>query len=233
MQKAFLFVSTTVEVAPEGDIELQAVVQSIMNRALVVETPDFVGAAVMIGNTIITSLFLVRNFTTVTLRFRDGDYAPAVVTAKDETNHLAKLEEATLTRTHERSRNGPPKRSGDQFKIARLRAIGSPLFTTNTASGRPVVSVAGMSYVTHLCERKAEMWRIDHGSPRGIMGSGVWNESGEFLGLSLGQKIPSPFEPSQLENSDGLAGPLQKLPRVYALPAEAVLDFAERPTQAL
>jgi S1-C subfamily serine protease len=226
MQKAFLFVSTNVEVAPEDDRELQHVVQSIVNRALVVETPDFVGAAVMIGNTIITSLFLVRNFTMVNLRFGDGDCVPAFVTARDEQNNLAKLREATLAGTH----GEPHKAYGDQLKIARLGDIGSPLLTTNTASGRPVVSVAGMSYVTHLCERKEEMWRIDHGSPRGIMGSGVWNDSGEFLGLSIGQKIPSPFEQSQFEDSGNLADPVQKLPRVYALPAEAVLDFAERAT---
>jgi hypothetical protein len=230
MQKAFLFVSTNVEVAPEGDRELQEVVQSIMKRALVVETPDLLGAAVMIGNTIITSLFLVRNFTMVNIHFGDGDWSPALVTAVDEKNHIAKLQEAALTRTHNELRNGPPRISGDRFKIAGLRDIGSPLFTTNTASGKPVVSVAGMSYVTHLCERKEEMWRIDNGSPRGIMGSGVWNDSGEFLGLSIGQKIPSPLEQSQLEEFDNLAGPVQKLPRVYALPAEAVLDFAERAT---
>jgi len=226
MQKAFLFVSTNVEVAPADDCELRQVVQAIVSRALVVETPDFVGAAVMIGNTIITSLFLVRNFTMVNLRFGDGDRVPAFVTARDEQNNLAKLREATLAGTHEESH----KASGDQLKIAGLRDIGSPLLTTNTASGRPVVSVAGMSYVTHLCERKEEMWRIDHGSPRGIMGSGVWNDSGEFLGLSIGQKIPSPFEKSHLEDSGNLADSAQKLPRVYALPAEAVLDFAERAT---
>jgi len=228
MQKAFLFVSTNVEVAPEGDSELREVVQSIVRRALVVETPDFVGAAVMIGNTIITSLFLVRNFTMVNIRFGDGDRAQAMVTAKDEKNNIAKLQEAALIQTHGGLRKGPHKVSRDQLKIAEFRDIGSPLLTTNTASGKPVVSVAGMSYVTHLCERKEEMWRIDHGSPRGIMGSGVWNESGEFLGLSIGQKIPSPFEQSHFEDLGNLADPVQKLPRVYALPAEAILDFAER-----
>ena len=230
MQKAFLFVSTNVEVVPEGDSDLQEVVQSIVRRALVVETPDFVGAAVMIGNTIITSLFLVRNFTMVNIRFGDGDRAQALVTAKDEKNNIAKLQEAALARTHGELRKRPHNASGNQLKIAKLRDIGSPLLTTNTASGMPVVSVAGMSYVTHLCERKEEMWRIDHGSPRGIMGSGVWNDSGEFLGLSIGQKIPSPFEQSHFEDLGNLADPVQKLPRVYALPAEAVLDFAERAT---
>jgi S1-C subfamily serine protease len=180
----------------------------------------------MIGNTIITSLFLVRNSTMVNIRFGDGDRAQALVTAKDEQNNIAKLQETTLAETH----GEPRKTSGDQLKIAKLRDIGSPLLTTNTASGRPVVNVAGMSYVTHLCERKEEMWRIDHGSPRGIMGSGVWNDSGEFLGLSIGQKIPSPFEQSHFEDLGNLADPVQKLPRVYALPAEAVLDFAERAT---
>jgi S1-C subfamily serine protease len=226
MQKAFLFVSSNVEVAPEGDSELQQVVQSIVSRALVVETPDFVGAAVMIGNTIITSLFLVRNYTMVNIRFGDGDRAQALVTAKDEQNNIAKLQETTLAETH----GEPRKTSGDQLKIAKLRDIGSPLLTTNTASGRPVVNVAGMSYVTHLCERKEEMWRIDHGSPRGIMGSGVWNDSGEFLGLSIGQKIPSPFEQSHFQDLGHPADSVQKLPRVYALPAEAVFDFAERVT---
>ncbi|MGD1089358.1 MAG: hypothetical protein ABR955_11625 [Verrucomicrobiota bacterium] len=231
MQKAFLFVSSNVEVAPETDSELQQVVQSIVSRALVVETPDFVGAAVMIGNTIITSLFLVRNYTKVNIRFGDGDCAQALVTARDEQNNIAKLREATLAGTQgEPRKKGSHKASGDPLKIAKLRDIGSPLFTTNTASGRAVVSVAGMSYVTHLCERKEEMWRIDCGSPRGIMGSGVWNDSGEFLGLSIGQKIPSPFEQSHFEDSGNPADSVQKLPRVYALPAEAVLDFAERAT---
>ena len=224
MQKAFLFVSSNVEVAPEVNSKLQQVVQSIVSRALVVETPDFVGAAVMIGDTIITSLFLVRHYTLVNIRYGDGDRAQALVTARDEQNNIAKLREATLTETHEE----PRKASGDQLKIAKLRDIGSPLLTTNTASGRPIVRVAGMSYVTQLCERKEEMWRIDHGSPRGIMGSGVWNDSGEFLGLSIGQKIPSPFEQSHFEDLGNLADPVQKLPRVYALPAEAILDFAER-----
>jgi S1-C subfamily serine protease len=230
MQKAFLFVSSNVEVAPKADSELQQVVQSIVSRALVVETPDFVGAAVMIGNTIITSLFLVRNYTKVNIRFGDGDCAQALVTARDEQNNIAKLQEATLTKTQGEPRTGPHKASGDRLKIAELRDIGSPLFTTNTASGKLVVSVAGMSYVTHLCERKEEMWRIDHGLPRGIMGSGVWNDSGEFLGLSIGQKIPSPFEQSHFEDLGHPADSVQKLPRVYALPAEAVLDFAERAT---
>jgi S1-C subfamily serine protease len=228
MQKAFLFVSTDVEVAPDGDNELQQVVQSIVSMALVVETPDFIGAAVMIGKTIITSLFLVRNFTMVNIRYGDGNRAQALVTAKDEKNNIAKLQEAALAPNHKESRKGRRKASGEQLKIARLRDIGSPLLTTNTASGRPVVSVAGMSYVTHLCERKEEMWRIDHGSPRGIMGSGVWNDSGEFLGLSIGQKIASPYDPSHFENPNNAGDPAQKLPRVYALPAEAVLDFAER-----
>jgi hypothetical protein len=226
MQKAFLFVSSNVEVAPEVNSKLQQVVQSIVSRALVVETPDFVGAAVMIGDTIITSLFLVRHYTLVNIRYGDGDRAQALVTARDEQNNIAKLREATLAETH----GGSHKASGDPLKIAKLRDIGSPLLTTNTASGRPVVSVAGMSYVTHLSERKEEMWRIDHGSPRGIMGSGVWNDSGEFLGLSIGQKIPSPFEQSHFEDLGHLADSVQKLPRVYALPAEAVLDFAERAT---
>jgi S1-C subfamily serine protease len=226
MQKAFLFVSSNVEVAPEVNSKLQQVVQSIVSRALVVETPDFVGAAVMIGDTIITSLFLVRHYTLVNIRYGDGDRAQALVTARDEQNNIAKLREATLAETH----GGPHKASGDPLKIAKLRDIGSPLLTTNTASGKPVVSVAGMSYVTHLCERKEEMWRIDHGSPRGIMGSGVWNDSGEFLGLSIGQKIPSPFEQSHFEDLGHLTDSVQKLPRVYALPAEAVLDFAERAT---
>jgi S1-C subfamily serine protease len=228
MQKAFLYVSSNVEVAPEGDSELKQVVQSIVSRALVVETPDFVGAAVVIGNTIITSLFLVRNYTKVTIRFGDGDRAQALVTARDEQNNIAKLQEATLTKTHGEPRTGSHKASSDPLKIAELRDIGSPLLTTNTASGRLVVSVAGMSYVTHLCERKEEMWRIDHGSLRGIMGSGVWNDSGEFLGLSIGQKVPSPFEQSHFEDLGNPADSVQKLPRVYALPAEAVLDFAER-----
>jgi S1-C subfamily serine protease len=226
MQKAFLFVSSNVEVAPEIDSELQQVVQSIVSRALVVETPDFVGAAVMIGNTIITSLFLVRNYTLVNIRFGDGNRAQALVTARDEQNNIAKLREAKVAET----RGEPRKVSGDPLKIAKLRDIGSPLLTTNTASGRPVVSVAGMSYVTQLCERKEEMWRIDHGSPRGIMGSGVWNNSGEFLGLSIGQKIPSPYEPSHFEDLGNPADSVQKFPRVYALPAEVVLDFAERAT---
>src|ERR1700677_4854395 len=119
MQKAFLFVSSNVEVAPEGDGELRQVVQSIMSRALVVETPDFVGAAVMIGNTIVTSLFLVRNYTMVNIRFGDGDRAQALVTAKDEQNNIAKLRETTLVESH----GEPRKASGDQLKIAKLRDI--------------------------------------------------------------------------------------------------------------
>src|SRR5271155_845030 len=116
MQKAFVFVSSNVEVAPQGDNELQQVVQSIVSRALVVETPDFVGAAVMIGNTIITSLFLVRNYTMVNIRFGDGDRAQALVTARDEQNNLAKLREITLAEPH----GEPRKASGDPLKMAGL-----------------------------------------------------------------------------------------------------------------
>lgn len=220
MQKAFQFVCTEHEVVPDKDSDLQPVVNAIVSRAVVVRTPDLIGSAVIIGNAIITSIFLVRNYRTVRIYLANGEQSQAFVVAVDEQNNLARLEEMTLC-IHRR----PP---GGALKIARCRDIGSPLLTTNTVTGRPVVKVGGMSYVTHLCGRKESEWKIDPGSPRGVMGSGVWNDEGDFVGLSLGQKIPSAFEQTRVDDATLLGDSTLKLPRVYALPAEAVLDFAER-----
>jgi S1-C subfamily serine protease len=219
MQKLFSFVSTDCEIVSEADRELSKVLTKIRSHSVVVKTALAVGAGVVLRERIITSLLLVRNFEMVTVIFSGGSRLAAVVDALDERNYLARLRLITdhaMTSLPERIRR-------NDLSFAEVKDIGSPLLTPDTSTGRPVVKVAGMGYVTRVAERFEDSWRIDAGGISGRLGSGVFNDEGAFVGLSLGAKTPPP----QLALFDGLAEEYDRAPRVYALPACQVFDFVE------
>jgi hypothetical protein len=154
----------------------------------------------------------------VGIKLSSSDEMQAVVSARDERNFLAKLEPVSLDSS---SRNLARQNSAignehSRFNIGPVAAHGDPLFTTDGASETPIVIVAGMAYsirVSELKEDEPNMWRFDPKLPQGLVGGGVWNLDGQFIGLSLGRKIP-------------LVESLTH-DRLFALPAEAVMNFAE------
>ena len=152
----------------------------------------------------------------VGIKLPSSDEMQAVVSARDERNFLAKLEPVNLGGISSSSRSLAAGHEHPRFNIGPIAAHGDPLFTTDGASDTPVVIVAGMKYVIRMSERKEDepnAWRFDPKLPQGLVGGGVWNIYGQLVGLSLGRKIPL-IESAVLD-------------RLFALPAEAVMNFAE------
>lgn len=236
MRKAFLFADTEVEVIKGGDSrKLQSVVAE---RTVIVQTPDMTGAAVILGDRIVTSLFLVRNFKMVSVCFRGGKKRQAVVAERNEKVNLAGLRLADISPTtpsdHVSVLMKKLQRSHPLHE-SKPKAIGDALFVSNTRTGVPKVAVAAMLYGISLCERFENRWRINPGGPPGIIGAGVWDTEGGLTGIALGAVAPLPevLLESALAGVSSLqpAGspPLRSsdLPQVYALPVADVLDFVE------
>ncbi len=214
MNKTFLFRSTdsTVDYDRTKTSDLRDSLETALDRTVIVQTKNMIGGGVVLGDKVITSYILVANFQEVFVRFRRGKKMIAFVTRRDSNRNLAELvpSDRTLTsQSREHIVNSPNP------TISKMREIGHPLIVVNVATGVPAIKVAGMLYVTIVSERFEDIWKINHFAPKGLMGGGVWNIDGEFLGISIGEKIP-PITSQKLES-----------PSVYALPGEEVMNFAE------
>ncbi len=242
MRKTFLFVETQAQVVPGSDSRLKNTVNMILSRAVVVRTPEMVGSGVILGEVIITSLFLVGNFTEVKILLSKGKEMPAFVTARDTGNNLAKLAPAELTRSvsSDGTLLGAIVRELVSYKLAKAGplAIGDPLLVSNSRSGTPAIKVAAMFYSVRVNERWENTLNVDSTRPSGLMGSGIWNIDGQFVGVSLAARVP-PGEDLQ-ETADRAIvktkqgnTPLIRIetPRIYGSPASTVLDFVETKTE--
>lgn len=215
MKTVFLFAKTDAVVAPDRKSRTKFVraVEDARDRAVIIQTPVMTGAGAIIGDKVITSLLLVANFTEVLIRFAKGKRMPAFVTRKDYTHNLAELVPSS------RALSGgdyKPLASSLNPKVGEIREVGSPLLVVDVGSGVPVVNVAGTRYVTSLAERFEERLKINPNAPRGLIGGAVWNLTGGFMGLTIGEKIPPADDPTD-----------PQFPSVYALPGGEVMEFVE------
>ncbi len=237
MRKTFLFVETDSRVKPSSGSEFEKTLNTILSRGVVVITPVMVGSGVILGDTIITSLFLVGNFSLVSIWLSKGKKMPAFVAGRDEKNNLAKLRPADIGR-----RENPDHVFGElarelishKLTLAGPRAVGDPLLVLNSRSGLPKVKVAAMFYGVYVDERWENSWKINSNAPVGLMGSGIWDEDGRFTGVSLAARVPT-LEHLRKVATRAIASKSNKEvspPRhighpVYAVPANVVLDFVE------
>lgn len=215
MKKAFLFVKTDAVVVPDSKslVSFIRAVERARDRVVIIRTPDMTGAGVVVRGRVFTSLFLVANFSCVSVRFPEGEQEPAFVTRKDQARNLAELVPTSWALSRG---NYQPLASSPNLKVGEVGEIGSPLLIVDVGSGVPRVNVAGTRYVTHLAERFEERFRIKSNAPRGLIGGAVWDMHGRFVGLTIGEKIPSVHDPIDPE-----------YPSVYALPGREVMEFAE------
>ena len=223
MRKAIIIVRSDAELDRHPAADLARASSVIVSRTIIVRTPECVGEAVAIAGTIMTSLLLVRNHVMVTIITPACGETQAVVSSRDERNYIAKLEPVGLDHSERRAimnSYGPEGKAPERLIVhtGPIGAIGDPLFTTEAREDGPVVTVAGMSTLTKVCERREfedTRWRMDREPPKGQAGGGVWMISGAFVGLSLARRMP-------YDNPASLARE-----RLWALPAEEVMDFAE------
>lgn len=244
MKKALLFIETTAEVVPEGDAELKELVGRIISHTVTVETPSTRGNGLILADGVITSSFLVGAYTTVTILLSKSQRVRAVVASRDEENHIAKLKPLSLGRDIYAHSDPLSQRVRRLFlpEPSNTHAIGDPLLVLKNTLARASVRVGAALYTTKLCERKESepetTWQIDPTVPQRIIGSGVWDIDGGLVGLALGKKIPptkSLREAARRAVSKTAAWSEPALadktaryrPRVYTVPAEILLNFAE------
>ncbi len=210
MRKAFAFVPHGVEVDSSGDSDMDKITGAIIERTVTVVTDECVGEAVVVAGKIITSLFLVRNYRMVKIILPHSRSTHAVVARRDELNNIAELKPASLMQ------NDPNlKLPSGESRVNRgsISEYGSPLLTPKIRFGITVVTVAVMEYVIKICERREEeAWKVRSQLPTGLVGGGIWNLDGEFVGLSLATKVSYSRRETDM---------------ILALPAEEVLNFAE------
>jgi len=224
MRKAIIIVPSKAELSRRAEKDLLESAATILDRTIIVRTPECVGEAVVIAGTIITSLFLVGNHTMVNIITAGCGSMQAAVGDRDEENYVAKLVPASLDPAESRAvvngtGNGMAPARHPRILTGPVGSIGDPLFMTKARKRTPTIIVSGMSYRMHVCERREfepGMWRIDRDFSRGKAGSGVWTIDGNFVGVALAHKAP--FE----NNRGSLARE-----RLFVLPAQAVMDFAE------
>lgn len=211
MKEAFCFAASSSVVVSE-EPRLITTVQTILAQQVIVITPTVIGNGVVIANRIITSLLLVANFPLVRIVLPSSEVAQATVTRRDFETNLAELQPVLL---------GGEKISLTQteVKLGRRGGIGDALLIPVSDGSASHVQVAGMKYLTRLAERWQDSWRIDPGNPPGVIGGGVWTTEGEFVGLSLGRKIP--------RSPEAILDVVWPTHDVYAATADTVLNFAE------
>jgi len=210
MRKAFVVVPSGVEVETSRDCEVAGLADTVISHTVTVVTHECVGEAAIVAGKIIISLFLVRNCRLVKVIMPQSLALQAVVARVDEQNHLAELKPVMVTRNELSSIFN---RGGTKFNIGPIGSIGEALLIADTKSGKPTVTVAGMSYVIRACERREEdCMKVQMRLPVGLTGGGVWNLDGKFVGLTLGTK--KPYHRMELD-------------MMLALPSEAVMNFAE------
>ncbi|MDO8482579.1 MAG: hypothetical protein Q7S86_02040 [bacterium] len=243
MKKALLFIETTAEVAPEGAVELDQLIRRVIAHTVIVETPSMTGSGVILADGIITSLFLVGAYTMVTVVFSGGESVKAVVIKRDEENHIAKLRPIALGKAVSRSSDFFSERVRELSmpKLSRPHAIGDPLLVVKNTFAITKVRVGAILYTTKLSDRKVKdpqtTWQINPMVPRRLIGSGVWDIDGGFVGLALGKKLPIPQHLQRaarkvalkmIDESESLTDKASRYrPRVYTVPAEVLLNFAE------
>lgn len=211
MRRAFAFVPHDVEVDPSDDSDLAKVTDTIIERTVMVLTNECVGEAVVVAGKIITSLFLVRNYQMVKIVLSRRQSAHAVVTRRDECNHIAELKPASLVVNDPRLRLPSGEARVGKGPIG---GHGAPLLTPDARFGKTIVTVAGMRYKIEVCERREhDAWKVRSRLPVGLVGGGIWNLEGEFVGMSLATKVSYSRRESDM---------------LLALPAEDVLNFAEK-----
>ncbi|MFA6536236.1 MAG: hypothetical protein WC250_02245 [Candidatus Paceibacterota bacterium] len=238
MREAFLFTKTDVVVAENcADQDLRRVIALAIDRTVIVKTPTVIGSATVIADKIITSLLLVRDCEMVRVRFYQGKSVPAFVVRRNPDLNLAEL--LPTDRSLEVPSARKPLVSTPNPDLGKFGAIGDPLLVVNTEAGTHSVRDAGALYSTRVSGRFEESWKIRPKAPRGLIGGGVWDLSGRFVGLAIGEKIqPDPatlrlghsrFSELQGESDEGVKlDPADcPIPSVYALRAGSVLDFAE------
>lgn len=239
-----MFVETATEVVPEGDVELTELVGRIISHTVIVETPSKMGSGLILADSVITSLFLVGAYTMVTILLSKGQRVRAVVAKRDEANYIAKLKPLSLGASNRVDSDMLSQRVRG-FSLpepSNPRAIGDPLLVMNNTIARTRVRVGATQYTVTLCERKENdpetTWRIDPATPKRIIGSGVWNIDGGLVGLALGKKLSPPKHLHEaarravLKMADKSEHSLEDKsarhrPRVYTVPAEVLLNFAE------
>jgi hypothetical protein len=208
MEKAFLFVCSRVEVDRDCK-ELSQTIRRITSCTRIIQTPELTGVGVEVAGTIVTSLFLVKNHEHVNVIGCRGGSHNAEVVDVDIVNYLAKLRVT--------GRCNSDRLTGI-FSVGNCSGIGSVILVAQaTRKMRPAIMVGGMQYTTTICKRKQDTWKINGLKPVSLFGSGVWNGQAEFLGLTIGSRQHLPSE--SLEDDP--------LPRIYSVPAETVLEFAE------
>lgn len=215
MNKVFLFARTDTVVVLEKSTStgLREAIVMALGRTISVQTPDTVGAGAILGDKVITSLLLVANFSRVIVRFFRGRPMRAFVVRRDTERNLAEL--LPLSRALA-SRTGRPLASTSNPKSGAAGEVGRPLLVVDMVGAPPSVPVAATLYGIKVGERFSENWRIKQNAPRGLIGGGVWDTDGRFVGLAVGERVP-PFG----------ATTKRDFPSVYALPAEQVMHFAE------
>jgi len=199
MRKAIVIVASDIEFDAKGNSASVKAVETILAHTVTVRTPECVGEGVAIAGTIITSLFLVRNHRMVSVTSLSNGETQAVVADRDERNFLAKLEPVSLDLSSRKPIAGGER---PRFNIGPVAAPGAPLLTTDASNGLPVVTVGLMTYRINISERieaEPDAWRFYQQLPQGI----------------VGRKIPFNLRVLGYEN------------RLFALPAEAVMEFAE------
>ncbi len=215
MKTVFLFTKTDAVAVPDhkSPLEFIRAVESARDRSVIVQTPMMTGAGAIVGDRIVTSLLLVANFSQVSIRLPRGKKMSAFVTRKDQRRNLAELIPSSRALS---SGSREPLASSPNPKVGEVREIGNPLLVVNVESGAPSVQVAGTRYVTNLAERFEERLNIRPDAPRDLIGGGVWDICGRFVGLAIGEKIRPAHDPTDPE-----------FPSVYALPGGEVMEFVE------
>lgn len=228
MREAFLFVKTDTSVEPGGDVNLA----TLFDRTVTVMTADMIGSAVIVGDKLVTSLLLVGTAQRVDIRLHRGKKMPAFVSRRNHQWNLAELTPADRLLSSPGVRHAPLATSPNP-PIARRREIGSPILVADTVTGSPKVLVAGNLYNTRVAGRWEDSWKIEPHRPAGIIGGAAWTDSGEFMGVAIGQKHMPPDELLRIGHSVAVKAtdrrdPTEdKRPRVYVVSAEHVMEFVE------
>lgn len=228
MRQAFLFVQSQTVVDGGGDVDLS----TILDRTAIVMTADTIGSAVIVGDKLVTSLLLVGTAQRVDIRFQHGKKMPAFVTRRDHGLNLAELTPSIRLLSSPGTCHSPLA-SSPHPRVGRRRDIGSPILVADTATGATKVLVAANLYNTRVGERWEDSWKIEPHRPAGIIGGAAWSDSGEFLGVAIGQKtMPSEYLRRAGQVMVGIptdgSDPAEDLrPRVYVVSAEQVMEFVE------
>ena len=169
MPNGFLVIPSGIEVDPTGDKEVSMLTRLIISRTITVFVGASVGEAAIVAGKIVTSLFLVGDHMKVSVRIARRKPMAAFVARRDQSNKLAELRLAII---------GPDPTAtmaSGEFRINKgdLGGIEAAALVPDAASGRPVVTAAGISYKIHASDLKENaVWDILPQLPDGMAGGG-------------------------------------------------------------